>query len=308
MTLGIDGFERGMGLRLLLAAGACALALALAPPAFATDGGSAAPEPACGDTIDNDADGLVDGDDPDCTDPYDPSEWPDGEAALLLAPQGGGPAATYYQATVGDALASLSSADPTLPSVLHVVPAAARAVYAPGAATPGRQEWELRIEGFERNHERVDAIYDMVLVLPLPAAADGRDAFQALDRGVRIEEGLPGRSVPLVYGGEKVVLKRNVGLEKGLLPQLLGEGDGRLPSLAGTGYRWTVWDTIVERDAGFGDVVQARAVLRYATAPDVAPPPAHDERLAAYLITWIPQLSASVPPYAVRMDVVEARP
>lgn len=306
MTLGIDGLERDTWLRLALA-GACVLALALAPPAFASDGGSAAPEPECSDGLDNDGDGFIDSDDPDCLDPNDPSESPDDETAQRLAPQGSGPVVTYYQAAVGDALASLSSADATLPAALHIEPAAATVAYRASADATG-QQWELRIENFERNHERVDAIYDMVLVLPLPADADGRDAFRALERGVRIEEGLAGRSVPLVYGGEKVVLKRNVGLEKALLPQLVGGGAGRLPSLAGSGYRWTAWDTIVERDADFGDIVQARAVLRYATAGDVAPPSAADERLAAYLITWIPQLSAGVPPYAVRMDVVEAKP
>lgn len=304
MTPGIEGIHREQWLRLAFAAGACALALTAAAPAFASDGGSAAPEPECGDTEDNDGDGFVDSEDPDCVDPYDESESADGEALLR---EGSGPMATYYEAVVGDSLASLSSTDATLPTALHVESAAATVAYT-SSAGPERRQWELRVDGFERNHERVDAIYDMVLLLPLPAAASGGDAFLPLDRGVRIEEGLPGRSVPLVYGGEKVVLKRNVGLEKGLLPQVVGDGAGRLPSLDGTGYRWTAWDTIVERDAGFGDVVQARAVLRYETATGVAPPAAGDARLAAYLITWIPQLSASIPPYAVRMDVVEARP
>jgi hypothetical protein len=38
----------------------------------------------------------------------------------------------------------------------------------------------------------------------------------------------------------------------------------------------------------------------------VGAPDALDERLKAYVVTWIPALDPSVPPYAVRLDVVPA--
>src|SRR5690606_16450699 len=141
--------------------------------------------------------------------------------------------------------------------------ATARAEYVAVAEVDGRTEWEVRIEDFARRHARVVAIYDMVLLLPMPVAPDGRDALRPLDGGGRIEEGSAGRSVPLVYGGEKVVLKRNIGLEKALLPRLVGAAG--IPDLAGTGLRWTAWDTIVRRDPLFGDTVRVRAALRFST-------------------------------------------
>ena len=302
--------------RIVVAGGAAALVLVGAGAADATDGGSAAPVPQCSDGLDNDGDGWIDHyEDPDCAGAEDDDEGPPAEGAALL---GGGDTLlggaatsplvlapvdepqTYYQQVVGDAsAAALASAEPGLPSTLAIEDATATARY----LRLSERGWQVRIEGFRRNHERVDAIYDMVLVLPLPAAADGRDGFTTRERGVRIEEGPAGRSVPLVYGGEKVVLKRNVGLEKSLLPRLVGNGAGSLPSLDGTGYRWTAWDTVVTRDAGFGDVVQARAELGYETAADAPAPDPDDPRFAAYVITWIPALPAHVPPYAVRIDV-----
>jgi hypothetical protein len=147
-------------------------------------------------------------------------------------------------------------------------------------------------------------------VLPLPAGSDGRDAFQPLGRGVAVEEGALDRSVPLIYGGEKIVLKRNIGLEKALLPGLIGTSRGAtgLPDLAGSGYHWTAWDAIVARDDAYGDTIEARATLRYRTSASVPAPDPDDPRLAAYLITWIPALPAAVPPYAVRIDVSRPGP
>lgn len=226
-----------------------------------------------------------------------PDPPPDGTASATEAP-------TYYEATLGTAsAASLASPTPELPTTLALDDATALASYVPAGESGGRSVWELRIEGFDRRHERVDAIYDMVLVLPLPAGPDGGDAFEALGRGVRVEEGAPDRSVPLVYGGEKIVLKRNIGLEKTFLPGLVGSGAGQLPDLAGSGYRWTAWDTIVRRDDQYGEQVTARAVLRFSAAPGLTAPDASDPRLAAYLITWIPSLPANVAPFAVRLDV-----
>ena len=140
----------------------------------------------------------------------------------------------------------------------------------------------------------------MVLVLALPEAG-GRDAFEATKRGFFVEEGGAGASVPLIYGGEKVVLKRNVGVEKTLIAQVVGPNG--LPDLAGSGYRWTAWDAVMQRDPAHEDTVQARGHLEYTTAPNVAAPDPADPRMAAYLITWIPSLPASVPPFSVRMDV-----
>jgi hypothetical protein len=212
--------------------------------------------------------------------------------------------ATYYESALdSDSAASLASPSPELPRALEIADATATAELVAVADRSDRREWELRIEGFERRHERVDATYDMVLVVPLPAGADGRELFRPLQRGVRVEEGAAGRAVPLVYGGEKIVLKRNVGIEKTLLPGLVGSQAGGLPDLAGSGYRWTAWDAIVPRDPSYGEVIQARATLRYETPLEVAPPDPADARLAAYLVTWIPSLPATVPPYAVRIDV-----
>jgi hypothetical protein len=147
----------------------------------------------------------------------------------------------------------------------------------------------------------------MVLLLPLPADGAGADAFTPLDRGIQVKEGSLDNAVPLVYGSEKIVLKRNSALEKSLLPGWIGDvGEpGKLPSLEGTGYRYTAWDAIVTRDPGYGDTIQAWAQFRFAAEPALTGPDDEDSRLAAWCITWIPSLSANVAPYAVRMDVVE---
>jgi len=216
------------------------------------------------------------------------------------------PAPTYYEGVVGSSsVAELASPTPALPQALQIVDASATAQFSPVGVAGDQRVWELRIDGFSRNHERVDAVYDMVLVLPLPAGPDGRDAFQPVGRGVAVEEGPPDKSVPLIYGGEKIVLKRNVGLEKTLLAGLVGSGRGAtgLPDLAGSGYHWTAWDAIVARDDGYGDAIEARARLRYRTPASTTAPDAGDPRLAAYLITWIPALPATIPPYAVRIEV-----
>lgn len=289
-------------LRAAALAGAALLLIGGAGVSFATDGGSSPPPRAqCDDQLDNDGDNLIDyPEDPDCTSAADASEAPEGARAAGGGEAGAGETETYYQRVVGkQSAAELANAAPELPSALFIEEADATATY----ERLGDGHWELRIDGFHRNHERVDAIYDMILLLALPAAPDGGDAFTTPERGVRVEEGPAERSVPLVYGGEKIVLKRNAGIEKGLLARLTGSGPGRLPSLEGSGQRWTAWDTIVSRDASFGDFVQARAVLRYEAAGGAAAPDAQDPRIAAYLITWIPSLPASVPPYAVRIGV-----
>ncbi|RIL05474.1 MAG: hypothetical protein DCC71_10210 [Proteobacteria bacterium] len=227
-----------------------------------------------------------------------PARASDGGSAPPDPEDGGAPSPTYYEAVVGGTSAeSLTSTDPTLPQSLEIQDASATAEY----RQLGSTEWELRIEGFQRRHERVDGIYDMVLVLALPVSSQGRDAFEATQRGFFVEEGSPGASVPLIYGGEKIVLKRNVGIEKTLLARVIASGG--LPDLTGSGYRWTAWNTIARRDPAHGDSVTARGYLRYTTGAGVAPPDGADPRFAAYLITWIPGLPPTIPPYAVRMDV-----
>ncbi len=215
------------------------------------------------------------------------------------------PGGTYYEEKLATTDASaLSSPSAALPDRLHVSSSAASLQYRQIAADATSSSWEVSVVDFARRHERVDALYDMILVLPLPAGADGGDAFQALDRAVAVWEGSAEKAIPLIYGGEKIVLKRNVALEKTLLPLISatgGEAD-RLPSLDGTGYRYTIWDTVATRDAGHAATVQGSATLRYATDPGVRAPSV-DGRLAAWWITWIPALPAEVEPYAVRIDL-----
>jgi hypothetical protein len=117
-------------------------------------------------------------------------------------------------------------------------------------------------------------------------------------------EGSPAASVALIYSGEKVVLKRSHALERTLLPSLVGPGEGQLPSLVGTGYGYTFWDAIVRYDPSYGDTLQTFVDFQYTTEGSIAAPDARDERLKAYVVTWIPALDPSVPPFAVRLDVV----
>lgn len=214
---------------------------------------------------------------------------------------------TYYeQALGGTSVEAWREPAGPLPSQLHVAEGEARVVYRRTGEASAGATWEVRVEGFARRHERVDAVYDLILVLPLPDDGRGGDGFSSPDRGVQLWEGSPDQAVSLVYGDEKLRLKRNVALEKTLLPPLVGTGTGRLPSLAGTGYRYTAWDIIVTRDPQAGDTVQGFARLRYTTDAVVAAPDDADARLAAWWITWIPSLTADVAPYAVRMDVAPA--
>jgi hypothetical protein len=115
----------------------------------------------------------------------------------------------------------------------------------------------------------------------------------------------PSRSDPdaLVYGGEKIVLRRNVPLEQAWLPLLAGAPNG-LPDLAHDGHAWTFWDAIVRYDAAAGATVRAYGTFRYRADARAVAPDAENPDNAAYLITWIPTLEA-VPPFAIRLDVME---
>ena len=103
----------------------------------------------------------------------------------------------------------------------------------------------------ERNHERVDAVYDLVLALPMPASSDGMAAFETEQWRIEAREGSRGASVALIYSGEKLTLKRNVALERTWLPSLLASPDG-LPDLTGTGNVYTLWDAVIRYDPTYG--------------------------------------------------------
>lgn len=210
---------------------------------------------------------------------------------------------TYYQELIGSGdLADLERPAGGLPTSLHVVEAAGGVEYRLLGVEAGTTTWEAFLEVEERNHERVDAVYDLVLALPLPAGNDGSAAFESDQWGIKAREGAPGSSVALIYGGEKLTLKRNVALERSWLPVLEGTPDG-LPDLSGTGYKFTLWDTVLRYDPGYGDRVQGLASLTYETGAEVVAPDPEDQRNAGYVITWIPTLDPSVPPFTIRLDV-----
>jgi len=229
-----------------------------------------------------------------------------GAAALLasqpaLAIDGGfaaqEPGPSYYELAI-DAQAVASSdttkdgaASGGLPSALYVVDAAGGVAY----QQLDKGAWEVSVDVAERPHERVDAVYDLVLALPLPLGSTSKDW--------RIEPKVSGASsAAVVYGGEAIVLKRNVPLENAWLPILSGAPSG-LPDLSHSGYAWTFWDAIVRYDASAGATVQAHGTFRYETDSGTVALDANNPDHAAYVITWIPTLEA-VPPFAIRLDVV----
>jgi len=211
-----------------------------------------------------------------------------------------GSSESYYEkASAGEAAAASSSVAPQaseasggLPTSLFVVDAQGGVAY----RDLGNGAWQVQLEMAERPHEHVDAVYDLVLALPLPVGSSSR--------AWRIEPrtGAATTAKRVVYGKEAIVLKRNVPLEKAWLPLLAGAAGG-LPDLARTGYAWTLWDTIVRYDASAGATLQAFATFDYTADPRVAAPDSENPDNAAYVITWIPTLEA-VPPFAIRLDVV----
>lgn len=223
-----------------------------------------------------------------------PAAAVDGNAA---APQ------TYYEQLLdGGTLADVESSQGGLPEALHVVDAAGGVDYQMVETVGGETTWEVTLEVAERNHERVDAVYDLVLALPLPAGADGSAAYEASQWGITAREGTKDASVAFIYGGEKVVLKRNVALERTWLPTLRGAPEG-LPDLSGSGYVYTLWDAVLRYDPGHGDRLQGLATFRYLTGAEVMAPDPDDERNAAFVITWIPTLDPSVPPFTIQLDL-----
>jgi len=213
---------------------------------------------------------------------------------------GGSAPPSYYQSVVDGG--ETATAAPGVPTLLALDDADAEATYTLLASGGGVAEWRVEIEGYERRAETVDALYDMIVVLPLPADGAGNAAFTAAPGGIPV---LDSGGQPFLYAGKPQVLRRNHALEKSLLAGLVGQPGqpGKLPDLSGTGYRYTMWDTIVPWDGAAGSSVQAAGALEYETDASVAAPDPADVRFAAYVVTWIPSLSAAVAPYAVRVDV-----
>jgi hypothetical protein len=211
-----------------------------------------------------------------------------------FAAQGGG---TYYELTADQQ--TVTSAETTkdasasggLPTSLYVIDAEGGVTY----RNLGDGAWEVSVEVAERPHERVDAVYDLVLALPLPIGSTA-ETWRIAARSSSAS------STAIVYGGEAIVLKRNVPLEQAWLPLIAG-APGGLPDLSRTGYAWTFWDAIVRYDASAGATVQAYGSFRYQADPGVVAPDAENPDNAAYVITWIPTLEA-VPPFAIRLDVL----
>jgi hypothetical protein len=206
---------------------------------------------------------------------------------------------SYYESALVESGVSASaileeSGAGGLPSALHVVEAAGGVAY----RQVGTGAWQVNVDVAERPHERVDAVYDLVLALPLPVG------FRSSQWRIGVREGAAGSSVPVIYAGEKLSLRRNPPLESSWLPLLVGAAGG-LPDLSGTGYAWTLWDTIVRYDASAGPTVQGFGTLSYRAEASLAGPDPADPRNAAYVITWVPTLDAGVPPFAIRLDVVE---
>lgn len=213
-----------------------------------------------------------------------------------------------YQEEVAEGMAMQASAEPIepgLPTAVQISDSSAHVDYVVKGENGSGIEWKVRLRDLDRTHERIDDIYQLGLALPLPVDEAGNLAFTPRQWKIKIREGTPGSSVPLIYGGENVVLKRNVTLETQLLPGLVGPGGDQLPDLRGTGYGYTLWDTILGYDPSYGERVQAFANLRYSTGTDVVAPDASDERLKAYILVWIPTLDPSVPPFAIRMDITD---
>lgn len=228
----------------------------------------------------------------------------------LLAPSagwsidGGGPGfaptpdETYYEASLATTTvdpSEFAATGGTLPSELHVLEADGRVEYRLLSSHANATEWELLVEVAERPHERVDAVYEVIAALALP------ESFQPQGWRVPVRQGGEGNTVPFVYGGEKVNLKRDRALERSWLPGLTGANG--LPDLTGTGYAWTLWSTVLRYDPNAGGTFQALGTLRYqADAGESAPNP-DDSRSSAYLITWIPDIGNLVHPFAIRLDV-----
>lgn len=231
-------------------------------------------------------------------------------AALLLAGPafafdgdiGGfaGGAPTYYEQVAADPAAAAKAASfAGLPGSLHVVDAAGGTEYRELGRTAEESSWEVVVEIESRPHERVKAVYDLILALALP------EGFESEQWRIVARQGTEAASVAVVYGGEKVALKRNVALETLWLPILTGASSG-LPDLTGTGYAWTLWDTVLRFDPDAGESLEGFAVFAYTAPPGVAAPAPSDPDNAAFVISWIPTLDPGIPPFTLRLDVVSA--
>jgi hypothetical protein len=223
-----------------------------------------------------------------------PPEPPPEDGARAASSTGTASYAEESLARSGLSEEDLSSAEPGgLPESLVVVEGAGGVAY----RRLGDGRWKVKVE-IRARHERVDALYDLVMVLPLP------EDFASDGWRIPVNRRVGGEIFPVVYSGERVRLKRNQPLEASWLPLLVGAPQG-LPDLAGTGYRWTLWDTIIRYDESVGNALDGFGVLAYTADGSVTAPDAADPRNAVYLISWIPSLDASIAPLALRIDVGE---
>ncbi|MEE8557911.1 MAG: hypothetical protein V3T14_08500, partial [Myxococcota bacterium] len=91
---------------------------------------------------------------------------------------------TYYEEAVAAASPQeLESTSQNLPTSLHIVESTGTVAYAAEETGDGDMAWTVTLQ-LSRPHERIDAVYHVVLVLPLPADGAGGDAFTPLQWGL----------------------------------------------------------------------------------------------------------------------------
>lgn len=211
---------------------------------------------------------------------------------------------TYYELVLaGRPVETLASRAAELPTRLAVVDDhETRATYR-ASENGSEQVWTVVVDGYHKKHERIDAVYQMVIVLPLPVDSQGSDAFTPEEWALRPQKGPEPEAEPVYYHGEPLVYRRAPTLERLWLPLLVGPGPGHLPPLGDTSYQWTMWDTVVLFDPEHGPEVKGSLRFSYATPHDTPAPDPADDRFAIYLITWIPTLDAVIAPLALRARV-----
>jgi len=188
----------------------------------------------------------------------------DGGAGIVA----GGDGSSYYEQTLSESGLTTGALDASgsyggLPKSLHTVDAAGAVAYSGDA---GR--WRVKLTMDERPHEKVDAVYDLVLALPLPAK------LSSADWRIDARSGTKAPRAPRLRRRGRVA-QRNAPLEASWLPLLVGASDG-LPDLSGSGYAWTLWDTVLRYDAGAGATLQGFASFGYEADASLAAPDPED--------------------------------
>lgn len=211
---------------------------------------------------------------------------------------------SYYDDVLGsESLEAFESSQPGLPTALAVDIAEEVLVEYRSTSDEDVLKWELAVDGFRRPHASVVAVYQVVLIVPLPAGDEGQPLWRPLTRAMRPRVSLDPDAPPVLYRGSPVRFRRNVALEKTWLPELVGTDEGQLPALSGTGYQWTLWDTLLLHDPEHGDEVAGSLQFYYETPKSVAGPDASDQRLGVYLVSWIPKLTHEIAPLAIRASL-----